>query len=253
MKYFAAPARPAGVILAGGRGTRLAPLTDRTSKQLLDVGGEPMVVRVVRQLVRAGVRDVLIVIDERDADGFLAAVRDGTHLGLHSAAYVWQPATGAGIPSAVARAEPYLRADSFLVACGDVLLDADLSGFVDDFARQPPGARMLSYRTADTAGYTPLELDGALVTGLGDKEPERHGPGTVDLGIYLYRRDVFAEIRTLRPSARGETEIWELNRRYARRGLLQHTTVSGWWADLGGSAASYHAASRHYRASSLEG
>jgi glucose-1-phosphate thymidylyltransferase len=248
MKYFdSAEPPPTGVVLAGGRGTRLAPLTDRTSKQLLDVGGEPMVTRVLRQLVRAGIRDVLLVIDERHADGFLAAVRDGTHLGLRSAAYVWQPSSGAGLPSAVARTEPYLRSESLLVACGDVLLDADLSAFVAGFARQPRGARMLACRTADTAGYTPLEVDGVVVTGLGDKAPDRHQPGIVDLGMYLYRHDVFDEIRTLQPSSRGETEIWDLNRRYARRGLLRHAKVEGWWADLGASMAAYRAASDRYR------
>jgi glucose-1-phosphate thymidylyltransferase len=235
-----------GVVLAGGRGSRLSPLTDTTSKQLLPVGGVALVSRVVAQLVDAGVVDVLTIIDERYAREFLDVLRDGRHLGLRSLGYVWQPARGAGLPSAVARVENLLRTDKFVVACGDVLIEDTLAGALRDFAAQPTGARMVATRTDDTAGYTPLRVEGARVRGLDDKDPHRHEPGLMDMGFYCYHHDVFDQIRTLRPSARGETEIWELNRGYADRGELWWTGIDGWWTDVGTSLDTYRAADARY-------
>ncbi|WP_158587955.1 sugar phosphate nucleotidyltransferase [Actinomadura logoneensis] len=239
-----------GVVLAGGRGTRLAPLTDRTSKQLLSVGGRPLITRVVDQLVRAGVLDVLVVIDDRHAGEFLRVLRDGRDLGLRSLGYVWQPPSGAGMAAALGRAEHLLRTDRFLVACGDVLIDAPLGPAVRAFAAQPDGALVVATRTPDTAGYTPLSVADGLVTALGDKDPDRHAPGWMDLGCYLYHRDAFDVARTLRPSPRGEVEIWDLNRHYARAGTLRYVEVKGWWCDVGTSPEVYRRADERYRVSS---
>lgn len=235
-----------GVVLAGGRGTRLAPLTDRTSKQLLPVGGRPLVARVIDQLVRAGVRDVLLVIDDRHAGDFLRVLRDGRDLGLRSLGYVWQPPSGVGMAAAVARAEHHLRTDKFMVACGDVLIEAPLGPSVRAFAAQPDGALVVATRTPDTAGYTPLTVEDGRVTALGDKDPYRHGPGWMDLGCYLYHRDAFDLVRSLRPSARGEVEIWDLNRHYARTGTLRYTEIKGWWSDVGTSPEVYRRADERF-------
>lgn len=235
-----------GVVLAGGRGTRLAPLTRSTSKQLLPVDGKPLVVRAISQLRDAGVRDVLLVIDDRHATEFLRVVRDGSELGLRSMAYVWQPPTAPGLPSAIQRVEHLVRTRKFVVACGDVLLEADLRTALADFLRQPAGARMLSIKVPDTAGQTPLDVDGERVVGMLDKNPTRHVGGYMDLGFYFYHRDVFDAIRSLRPSARGETEIWDLNRIYIRRGALRFTEVSGWFADVGASVETYRQVDRRY-------
>ncbi|MFC5186367.1 sugar phosphate nucleotidyltransferase [Actinomadura harenae] len=239
-----------GVVLAGGRGTRLAPLTDRTSKQLLPVGGRPLVARVLGQLVRAGIADVLLLIDDRHAGDFLRVLRDGRDLGLRSLGYVWQPPSGAGMAAAIARAEPHLRTDRFMVACGDVLIDAPLGPSVRAFAAQPDGALLVATRTADTAGYTPLRVEDGRVTALGDKDPDRHGPGWTDLGCYLYGRDAFDHVRSLRPSARGEVEIWDLNRRYADAGTLRYKEVKGWWCDVGTSREVYRRADERYKSNS---
>ncbi|GAB3974306.1 sugar phosphate nucleotidyltransferase [Actinoallomurus acanthiterrae] len=236
----------AAVVLAGGSGNRLRPLTDRSNKHLLPVGGEPLVVRAVRQLVAAGVRDVLVVIDDRHAGAFMGALEDGAALGLRSLAYAWQPPGGGGMPTAIGAAEHRLCAEKFLVACGDVLTDADLGPVIDDFLAQTDGARMTAVRTADTAGYSPLVTRGAGVAGILDKDSRRHLPGLVDLGFYLYHHDVFEVIQKLPVSARGETEIWDLNRVYAERGLLEFSEVSGWWADVGASVDVYMEVKRRY-------
>jgi glucose-1-phosphate thymidylyltransferase len=235
-----------GVVLAGGRGTRLRPLTDTTNKHLLPVGGTPIVVHALRQLVAAGVLDALLVIDDRHATEFVRLLGDGRRLGLRSLAYVWQPYPGLGMPTAISSAEHVLRTPKFVVACGDVLTDALLTGALADFARQGSGARMVGVRTADTAGFSRLDVDGDVVTGIQGKDRNRHGPGLIDLGFYLYHHDVFDQIRALRPSARGETEIWDLNRNYAALGALRLSEVHGWWADAGGSRETYTLAGARY-------
>lgn len=229
----------AGVVLAGGRGSRLKPLTDSTNKHLLPVAGEPMVVHAIRQLVAVGIADVIVVVDDRQATEFLRVLRDGTHLGLRSLGYVWQPFPGRGMPTAIGMVEHVLRADKFLVACGDVLTDARLDKALAEFRRQDGGARMVGVWTEDTAGYSPLEVHDGHVTAILDKDRTRHAPGLVDLGFYLYHHDVFDVIRRLRPSARGETEIWELNRHYAAHGRLRLSEVTGWWVDAGGGLDVY--------------
>lgn len=240
------PALMTGVVLAGGRGSRLGRLTRSTSKQLLPVAGRPLVVRVIDQLVAAGIDDVIVIIDDRHACDYLRTLRDGQDLGLRSLAYLWQSPAGLGLPTAIAAAEHHLRTDKFIVACGDVLLEADLKPVAADFAAQAGGARLPATQTADTAGYTRLEVAGDRVMSLADKDPAQHGPGWIDLGIYLYHHDVFAMIKSLRPSKRGETEIWDLNRRYAQAGKLAYTEVTGWWIDVGMNQESYRRASQRY-------
>lgn len=236
----------AGVVLAGGSGTRLGPLTEVTNKHLLPVGGEPLVTWAIRQLVTAGVADVLLVIDQRHASEFMATLRDGRGLGLRSLAYVWQPPGGLGMPTAIGMAEHLLRTDKFVVACGDVLTETDLRPVVGDFARQRHGARMVAVQAEDSAGFSRLRVRDGIVLDILDKDRDQHVPSLVDLGFYFYHGDVFAEIRQLVPSARGETEIWELNRAFARRGCLLFSEVSGWWADAGGGPEIYADLQKRY-------
>jgi glucose-1-phosphate thymidylyltransferase len=235
-----------GVVLAGGRGSRLAPLTDQTSKQLLPVGGKTLVLRAIGQLVDAGIADVLLVIDERHASQFMGTIRDGRALGLRSLAYVWQSPAGEGLPSAIAKVEHHVRTEKLLVACGDMLVEDGIAQAVADFAEQPSGARLLGAWVDDHAGYTPLRVDGDGVLEILDQDRKRHAAGYMDIGFYFYHRDVFDRIKPLRPSLRGETEIWDLNRAYVRRGELSYTEVRGWWADVGGSLAVYRDADRRY-------
>jgi glucose-1-phosphate thymidylyltransferase len=238
----------AAVVLAGGQATRLHPLTAHTNKHLLPVGGEPLVARAIRQLAAAWIGDVLLVIDERHAGEFMAALGDGSRLGLRSLAYIWQPAGGRGMPTAIGMAEHHVGTEKFIVACGDVLVEADLGDAVADFLNQDKGARIVGTHAPDSAGYSPLVVDGDRVEAILDKDPGQHRSGYVDLGFYLYHHDVFDTIRTLRPSPRGETEIWDLSRAYLANRQLAFSEVSGWWADVGAGLDTYDHVNGRYTA-----
>jgi glucose-1-phosphate thymidylyltransferase len=235
-----------GVVLAGGRGTRLAPLTDETSKQLLPIGGKTLVERVLDQLTAAGVVDALLVIDERHACDFMRLLEDGAKAGLRSLAYVWQSAEGRGLPSAIRQVRHLVGTEKVIVACGDVLIEDGIRGPVEDFSRQDAGARIIAMSTPDTAGYSSLRIDGDVVRDIGDKDRGDHVSGYIDLGYYMYHIDVFEMIDGLHPSSRGETEIWDLNRAYVRRQQLKCSAVSGWWADVGESLEAYERAHGRY-------
>ncbi len=235
-----------GVVLGGGRGTRLYPLTAETSKQLLPVGDKPMIVHVIQQLLRANIKDILLLIDQRHASQFMQLLQDGSHLGANSLAYIWQHPDGKGLPSAIQQVAPHVAGDRLAVACGDVLIEQGIEQPVKDFMNQPSGARMVAMRVEDSAGYSPLVTEGSRVVDILPKDPDAHTPGLIDLGIYMYQPDVFERIDTLTPSARGETEIWDLNNTYAREAQLGFTALEGWWSDAGSSIPAYLAAHQHY-------
>lgn len=175
-----------GVVLGGGRGTRLAPLTERTSKQPLPIGDKPMVSRVIGQLSRAGIRDILLLIDQRHASQYLDTLRDGSDLGVQSLSYVWQNPDGKGLPTAINQVRNHVGDSKIVVACGDVLFDDGLEKPVEYFLNKQE---------------------------ILDKDKNRHTPAIVDIGTYIYPPDVFNKIDQLKPSERGETEIWELNKK----------------------------------------
>lgn len=131
-----------GVVLAGGRATRLHPLTLETSKHLLPIGDKPLVVRVIDQLLMAGVKDILLLIDDRFASQFMQVLKDGSDLGARSLAYVWQHPDGKGLPTAIAQVENLVGDGKFVVACGDVLVEKGIKSPVDDFMKQEFGARI---------------------------------------------------------------------------------------------------------------
>lgn len=234
-----------GVILAGGKGTRLQPLTNENNKQLLRVGDKPLVFYAIDQLVRADVRDIFMVIDERHGSQFMAAIRDGRHLGVERLAYIWQPAEGHGLPTAINRVEGFVR-DKFVVACGDVIIEEGITPAVEKFREQRDGARVVATYQEDSAGYSPLEVVDDRVVQIHSKDKGRHIPALIDLGCYLYTREVFDRIAALTPSARGETEIWDLNKTYVDEGTFHCTQVGGWWSDVGTSLETYCEAHNRY-------
>lgn len=235
-----------GLVLAGGKGTRLRPLTDETSKQLLPVGGKPLVLYAIESLLEAGVKDILLLIDDRHASQFMRLLNDGSHLGIRSLAYIWQSREGKGLPSAIAQAEPFIRGEKLVVVCGDVIIEEGIVKPVSDFIGQGNGARLCATKLEDTAGYSPLVINGNLVARILPKDKSAHEPGLIDLGVYMYHPDVFQRIRGLESSVRGETEIWDLNAKYSSSGELYFTTISGWWSDVGSNMETYIRANEHY-------
>ena len=235
-----------GVVLGGGRGTRLSPLTDETSKHLLPIGDKPMISRVIGQLSSAGVKDVLLLIDQRYASQYMDVLRDGSDLGLESLGYIWQDPFGKGLPSAIGKAERHVGGSKIVVACGDVLIENGIEKPISDFMSQQVGARLVGAYVDDSAGYSPLRLETGKVTDILSKNGQRHQRDVIDIGTYMYHPDVFDRIQDLEPSARGETEIWELNRNYILDGALECSVIDGWWTDAGGSLEAYQGAHERY-------
>jgi glucose-1-phosphate thymidylyltransferase len=235
-----------GIVLAGGRGTRLHPLTAETSKHLLPIGGKPMVVRAIEQLLAADVKDILVVIDPRYASQYMQLLQDGSQLGANSLAYVWQDPEGKGLPTAINQTAPHIRDERIVVACGDVLIEEGIKGPVSDFMHQQDGARLTATHVVDSAGYSLLQVEGDHVLNIYNKDDTRHASGPIDLGIYMYTPEVFEHIAELTASSRGETEIWDLNQQYVNAHTLGYTAVSGWWSDTGGGIQTYGEADAHY-------
>jgi glucose-1-phosphate thymidylyltransferase len=235
-----------GVVLGGGNGTRLAPFTNETSKHLLPVGDKPLIFYPIEQLLQAGVKDILLLIDERYASQFMTVLNDGSHLGIRSLAYIWQSSEGKGLPSAINQVKHHVNDGRIVVVCGDVIIENGIEKPIKNFRDQVGGARMVATGMEDTAGYSPLITSGGAVENILLKDRDRHTPGLIDLGIYMYTPGVFERIKTLVPSKRGETEMRDLNRTYAKEGQLKYTVVYGWWSDVGGSIDTYIEANRRY-------
>lgn len=235
-----------GLVLAGGKGTRLLPLTADTSKQLLPVGDKPLVLYAIENLLKAGVKDILLLIDDRHASQYMQLLNDGSHLGVRSLAYIWQPQEGKGLPSAILQAEPFIKSERLVVVCGDVIIEEGIKKPISDFIEQRNGARLCATKLEDTAGYSPLVTNLDIVTRILPKDKNVHESGLIDLGIYMYNPDVFEKIKDLKPSDRGETEIWELNNKYSSVNRLHFSTISGWWSDVGSNMETYILANKHY-------
>lgn len=219
-----------GVILAGGRGTRLRPLTDRTNKHLLPVGGEPMILHPVRKLAAAGVRDILIVAGPQH----LGAIEDRLGRGERFGCRLRYRAQDRprGIAHAVSLAESFAGAAPICVHLGDNLLEDELTPYAARFREQGEGALLLLKRVPDPHRYGVARVQGDRIAGIWEK-PERPASGFAVTGIYFYDAKVFDLIRGLRPSPRGELEITDLNNAYVRRGEAGFAELRGWWIDAG--------------------
>jgi glucose-1-phosphate thymidylyltransferase len=235
-----------GLVLAGGRGTRLYPLTAVTNKNLLTVGRQPLILYAIGQLLEAGVRDILVLIDHLHADQFMRVLQDGSQLGLASLAYIWQPEHDKGLPAAIKQAEPFIQTEKLVVVCGDVIAEDGINDAVTDFVKQSSGARIVATRASDTAGYSLLDTAKSQVTRIHSKDKNRHVPGLIDLGFYMYHADVFSKIRRLRQLTEGRLEIWDLNEQYIQQSQLAVSLIEGWWSDVGGSLEHYLAAHKRY-------
>lgn len=220
-----------GVILAGGLGTRLLPMTRVTNKHLLPVYDRPMIYFPLQQLVHAGIRDILVVTGGDHAGDFLKLLRNGHDFGLEDLRYAYQEGEG-GIAEALGLAEHFAAGDPIVVILGDNIFQDSLAGAIDRFRNRPTGARILVKEVHDPKRFGVATLKGDRVTRIVEKPAEPESRFAVT-GCYMYDARVFDVVRELEPSGRGELEITDVNNRYVAWGSLGHHVVSGWWADAG--------------------
>lgn len=220
-----------GVILAGGLGTRLLPLTRITNKHLLPVFDRPMIYYPLQALLNAGIRDILIVTGGQHAGDFLRLLGNGKDFGLTRLHYAYQEGEG-GIAAALALAEDFAEGDRICVVLGDNVIEGSIVPAVRRFARQPRGGRVILKEVPDAERFGVAELRGGRIASIVEK-PKRPKSRYAVTGIYMYDRQVFDVVRKLRPSRRGELEITDVNTWYLRRGQLWCEILDGWWTDAG--------------------
>jgi glucose-1-phosphate thymidylyltransferase len=220
-----------GVVLAGGLGTRLLPLTRITNKHLLPVFDRPMIYYPLQALINAGIRDILIVTGGQHAGDFLRLLGNGKDFGLERLHYAYQEGEG-GIAAALALAELFAEGDRVCVVLGDNIVEGSIVPAVRRFAKQPQGARVILKEVPDAERFGVAEIRGGKVVSIVEK-PKKPKSRYAVTGIYFYDSQVFDACRTLKPSGRGELEITDVNTWYLRRGQLSCEILDGWWTDAG--------------------
>jgi len=220
-----------GVVLAGGLGTRLLPLTKVTNKHLLPVYNKPMIFYPIQTLVNAGVTEIMLVTGGNNAGDFLRLLGNGKEFGLKHLNYTYQQGEG-GIADALRLAEHFADGESICVILGDNIIQGNVAKTAEDFRRQGQGAKILLKEVKDPQRFGVPVLDGRRVTRIEEKPANPQSPYAVT-GIYFYDSHVFEFIRTLKPSARGELEITDVNNAYIKAGSLTWDVLEGWWTDAG--------------------
>ena len=217
-----------GIVLAGGTGSRLYPLTKVTNKHLLPVGSKPMINYPIEKLTGAGIQEILIVTGTEHMGDVVSLLGSGKDFGCRFT-YKVQDEAG-GIAQALGLAENFIGGDTMTVILGDNVFEDDLS---DAVARYPgEGASIMLKEVEDPTRYGVAELDGNRIVGIEEK-PARPKSNLCVTGVYMYDARVFDYIRTLKPSGRGELEITDVNNHYIREGRMQYSVMKGWWTDAG--------------------
>lgn len=220
-----------GVVLAGGKGSRLSPLTRITNKHLLPVYDKPMIYYPIQTLVDAGIEEILIVTGGNHAGDFLQLLANGREFGLKHLDYTYQEGEG-GIADALKLAEHFADGKKLCVILGDNIVEKSIRGAVDDFRRQERGAKILLKEVHDAERFGVAEIQGDRIVGIEEK-PRNPKSNYAVTGFYMYDDTVFEKIRTLKPSGRGELEITDVNNAYIREGSLSFGFLEGWWTDAG--------------------
>jgi len=220
-----------GVILAGGLGSRLFPLTKVTNKHLLPVYDKPMIYYPIETLVKAGVRDILIVTGGNSSGDFLKLLGNGKQFGLKHINYTYQEGEG-GIAHALSLAEHFVGDDKMVVVLGDNIVQEDITPYVRRFDLQPEGARVLLKKVPDPERFGVATFKKGKVTGIVERPLKPKSPYAV-IGVYMYDEKVFSFIKTLKPSRRGELEITDVNNWYLKQNLLEYDVLKGFWTDAG--------------------
>ena len=220
-----------GVILAGGLGTRLHPLTRVTNKHLLPVWDKPMIHYPIRCLVAAGIDDILLVTGGNAAGDFLKLLGNGKEFGLKHLNYTYQEGEG-GIAEALGLAEHFAEGEKICVVLGDNIIERNIRKAADDFRASDGGAKILLKEVPDPERFGVAELDGDQVVAIEEK-PENPKTNLAVIGIYMYDARVFEIIQILEPSGRGELEITDVNNAYINEGRMTYEILDGWWTDAG--------------------
>jgi glucose-1-phosphate thymidylyltransferase len=220
-----------GVILAGGLGTRLYPLTKVTNKHLLPVYDKPMIYYPIQTLVNADIRDILLVTGGNSAGDFLRLLGNGKEFGLQHLNYTYQEGEG-GIAAALSLAEYFADGEAICVVLGDNIIEKNIIAAAQAYEKKGGGAKILLKEVKDPQRFGVPVFERDRIVRVEEKPKEPKSPFAVT-GIYFYDRQVFDFIRTLKPSARGELEITDVNNAYIERGQMTWDILEGWWTDAG--------------------
>jgi glucose-1-phosphate thymidylyltransferase len=220
-----------GVVLAGGTGSRLSPLTRVTNKHLLPIFDKPMVYYPIQTLVNAGIEEILLVTGGKNAGDFLRLLGNGKEFGLKHLNYTYQEGEG-GIAEALGLAEFFAAGDAICVVLGDNIIESNICEAVANFHKQGSGAKILLKEVTDAQRFGVAEIRGNHVVGIEEK-PKNPKSNFAVIGIYLYDASVFQKIRRLKPSGRGELEITDVNNFYIEERTLTYEILDGWWTDAG--------------------
>lgn len=222
-----------GIILAGGLGTRLYPLTRITNKHLLPVYNKPMIFYPIEMMVNAGIKDIMIVTGGNNSGDFLRLLGNGKEFGLKHIHYSYQEGEG-GIADALKLCEEFIGKDKMVVALGDNIIEKNIIEPVKAFKKQKRGARILLKEVSNPGEYGVAEIENKKIKKIIEK-PKKPKSNYAVIGIYFYPCDVFNIIKKLKPSKRGELEITDVNNIYLKRGHLEYSFLDGWWYDCGES------------------
>ena len=220
-----------GIVLAGGTGSRLFPLTKITNKHLLPIYDRPMIYYPIQALVDAGIRDIMIVTGGRNSGDFLRLLANGKEFGLKHINYTYQEGEG-GIADALGLAEHFADGQKICVVLGDNIIERDIREAAGKFQAQESGAHILLKEVHDAERFGVAEVSGGKVVGIQEK-PSHPKSNYAVTGIYMYDASVFDKIHTLVPSHRGELEITDVNNAYIQEGNMTFSYLQGWWTDAG--------------------
>ena len=220
-----------GVILAGGLGTRLFPLTKVTNKHLLPVYNKPMIYYPIQTLVNAGITDILLVAGGNNAGDFLRLLGNGKEFGLQHLNYTYQEGEG-GIAAALSLAEFFVQKEPLCVVLGDNIIERNIIVAAEAYKKQGRGAKVLLKEVKDPQRFGVAVLEGDHLVRIEEKPKQPKSP-YITTGIYFYDEEIFEIIRTLKPSPRGELEITDVNNAYIERGIMTWDLLEGWWTDAG--------------------
>jgi len=220
-----------GVVLAGGTGSRLFPLTKITNKHLLPIYDKPMIYYPIQTLVDAGIDEILIVTGGRNAGDFLRLLANGKEFGNIHLDYTYQEGEG-GIAEALGLAHHFGAGHRLCVILGDNIIESSIRQAVADFRKQPAGAQILLKEVHDAERFGVAEIEGGRILGIEEK-PKQPKSNLAVTGIYMYDQTVLDKVQKLKRSDRGELEITDVNNAYIAEGTMTFAPLDGWWTDAG--------------------